>query len=226
MNHPPIVLPLPEGVTPDLLATVDGLGAWWSGDATLAGGRAAPGLDGETMAVTRDGDAVTWTGDVLVARFADGALTIEDPTGAVDAGERPEVVLAWEIALATLAWAVGAPRPVRWRRLALPLALAYTDAWGRLQGPEGLAAGTEGDTVRVRIVGARLGARVLLTRAPRAVLLATGGALLRVSFGPGESVNAAFVDVLGDAAALPPEWEAWFARRLGMTWTAQLGDDG
>ena len=66
-----------------------------------------------------------------------------------------------------------------------------------------------------------LAPRPLLVHPPRAVVLAlaTDG-LLRVALGPGDSVNAARVDILGPGA--PPAWKPWFEQRFGMTWTAQL----
>jgi hypothetical protein len=71
-------------------------------------------------------------------------------------------------------------------------------------------------------------ARRRLVRAPRAVAVEAGGALLRVVFGPGDSVNAATVELLDPTGggALPAGWDEGLARRLGMTWLAQLGEEG
>ncbi len=209
----------------DALTTAAGLRRWWDPDAAVADGRATPGVDAPAMAVTVRGDTVTWSGEVVTAIFdlAAGTLAV-DVASDVHADERAELALAWELAVAALRWAAARPGPVTWTRRTLPLALAYTDAWGRIDGAEGLAG--PGEQGVARVAGEPVVVRRVLARPPRAVAIEAGDALLRVWFGPGDSVNAARIDLLDVGGGLPAGWEAWIARRLGMTWVAQLGEEG
>jgi hypothetical protein len=230
--------PAPPEALRAALTTAAGLRAWWDPGATFAAeGVAAPGIDAFAMAVADDGDAVVWRGELLTARFdlAARALTVTC-AAPLDPVDREELEVAWTVALATLAWALDArgagahDADVAWRRLELPLALAYTDAWGRIDGAEGLAGGPPGPDAVLRFGPDRVVGRRRLVAAPRAVIVEVGGTLLRVVFGPGASVNAARVDRLAASARpegdLPAGWEAWLARRLGMTWVVQLGEEG
>jgi len=211
------------------------LRAWWDPETSGVHGLVSPGLDDGEMTVSAADTTVTWRGSTVAARFdlAGGIVTLgaaESASAALDLdpADAAELALSWEVALATLGWALRANGPAAWTRRELPLALAYSDAWGRLVAPEGLAAGDEGAETHVRVAGARVPARVLLRRPERAVVLDLGDTLVRVVFAPGESVNVSLVDAIvrsGDTT-LPPDWETWITRRLGMTWVAQLGEDG
>ncbi|MDP2307311.1 MAG: hypothetical protein Q8P18_14895 [Pseudomonadota bacterium] len=222
----------PPGLLLPALTSPAALCRWWDPDAEVVGARLSPGLDGPTLAVRITGEGVTWEGESVRARFdlAAGAVTL-DAEG-LDADSRADLAAGWELALAALAWSLTDPRGVRWLRIDVPVALAYADAWSRIAGPEGLAGGgaPEGSAVRVRIAGTGYDARVVLQRPPRAVSLvlpALDGALLRLQIGPGESVNAARLELLlGGDAPLPDGWEPWLAKRFGMSWVAQLGEDG
>lgn len=232
-------LPLPPA-DPALLRaallTPEGLAAWWAADARHVAGIVSPGLDADTMTVLADGPDVEWRGDVLTARFepAAGFVTVRAAV-ALDDADRAELALAWEVALATLGWALeraaGADAPpfppARWTRQVLPLALAYADAWGRIDGADGLAGGPTDSEGPIRLGEARVPARRRLVAAPRAVVVELDGALIRAVFGPGESVNAATVEAIAlEGGALPFGWDTRLAARLGMTWVAQLGEEG
>ncbi|MDP2317025.1 MAG: hypothetical protein Q8P41_29300 [Pseudomonadota bacterium] len=203
---------------------------WWDPDATLADGDLSPGLDGPTLAIHADGDAVVWEGEGIRARFdLAGRTGVVEEHGGADV-EDPDFAAGWALALAALEWALAAAGPVRWLRFDVPVALAYEDAWGRIVGPEGLAGADGPDGRRtVHIAGERYGGRGVVTVAPRAVALRLEDrdALVRLQVGPGESVNVARLELLvrGDTA-LPEGWGPWVARRFGMTWVAQLGEDG
>ncbi|MES2638480.1 MAG: hypothetical protein V4850_03335 [Myxococcota bacterium] len=230
--------PLPDASAVRLLPALTspaGLRRWWDPDAGFVGARLAPGLDGPTMALRGDaGAAVVWEGDTLRARFdlAARAVTVDaegpDAEG-LDPDTLADLAAGWELALAGLAWSLGHTADVRWLRIDVPVALAYTDAWSRIAVPDGLAGATEGASTRVRIAGTLYEARVVLLRAPRAVALVLPGladALVRLQIGPGESVNAAHLDLMvrGDTP-LPDGWEAWVAKRFGMSWVTQLGEE-
>jgi hypothetical protein len=226
--------PLPDAPATRLLPALTspaGLRRWWDPDAGFVGARLAPGLDGPTMALRGDaGAAVVWEGETLRARFDLAAHAVTVDAEGLDADTLADLTAGWELALAGLAWSLGHPADVRWLRIDVPVALAYTDAWSRIAVPEGLAGAAEGATTRVRIAGTLYDARVVLLRAPRAVALALpglDGALVRLQIGPGESVNAAHLDLMiRGSAPLPDDWEAWLAKRFGMSWVAQLGEDG
>lgn len=203
-------LPLPTASADDLHAAISdpaALRRWWDPAAARDGEVLSPGIDAPTMRLRGD----TWLGDVVTARFAEGLLDVEAP--GVEGSDLDDLGLAWEGALAALAWSLRRRGPVAWRRVELPVALAYDDAWTRIVGP--LA------TVPITVAGVRLDATMRLCRPPRLLVLDVGAGLLRLSFGPGDSVNRATCDVLGDAG-LPAGWEAWLGRRLGMMWEAQV----
>jgi len=225
-------LPLPAApaaVLVPLLTAPAGLRRWWDPDAGQVGARVAPGLDAETMAIRGDsGAAVLWMGEALRVRFDLAAREVT--VDGFDAADEPDLAAGWRLALAALAWAAAHTDDVRWLRIDAPVALAYTDAWSRLQGPGGLASGVVGANISARIGAATYDAHVLLVDEPRAVALALPGlegALLRLQIGPGPSVNTARLELLHRGEGpLPHEWEAWLSRRLGMNWVAQLGPEG
>lgn len=202
---------------------------WWDPDADVRGGRLSPGLDGPTLDVDADADGVTWAGEGMRARFDLGAGTVALDAEGLEPADRADLDAGWALALAALGWSLERDGAVRWLRIEVPVALSYGDAWSRITGPEGLAGADGAPLVAVRIAGVRYAARPVLVAAPRAValVLEEPDALVRLQIGPGESVNAARLDLLvcGDAP-LPEDWEPWLARRFGMSWVAQLGEDG
>lgn len=202
--------PLPAAPPDVLRAAISdpaALRRWWDPAAARDGEVLSPGIDAPTMRLRGD----TWTGDLVTARFAEGFVDVEAP--GVGGHDLADLALAWEGALAALAWSLGRRGPVAWRRVELPVALAYDDAWTRIVGV--LAAPP------ITVAGVRLDATLRVCEPPRLVVLDVGAGLLRLSFGPGDSVNRAVCDVLGDAG-LPVGWEAWLGRRLGMMWESQV----
>ncbi len=229
-------LPLaPPGRLLHALTEPGGLRRWWDPEATLHEGRLGPGLDAPTLGLHVAGDVVTWEGEGIRARFDLAArvvdLTLPEGQGA-SADDRADLEAGWALALAGLAWALAEEGAVSWRRMEVPVALSYGDAWGRIVEPEGLAgpdaSGGAGPEARraVRIAGVCYAARTVVSAGPRAVALVLDepDALVRLQIGPGESVNTARLDLTTRGEAPPPTgWEPWLARRFGMTWVTQLG---
>lgn len=230
--------PLPPASSEALraaLSTEAGLRAWWDPEAVVRGAsgetRILPGLDGPEMRVRVHGERVEWEGELLAASFDLSGREVSIPAASsLDPADAAELGVALALALATLDWALSTgPGPVAWERRTYPLALAYTDAWGRIDGSDGLGGGAPAAEVPLRIGALRFRGTRRLVVAPRAVVVEVDGDLLRVAFGPGSSVNTAFVDrifrVGGQGGGLPHGWSEALEQRLGMTWVAQLGEE-
>jgi hypothetical protein len=203
----------------EALFTAEGLRRWWHPDTELNDGVLSPGIDAGGMVLHREG----WTGDLVRVRFDVIRREVEIVAAQLPYPERRELSLSWQVASATLGWALERRGPITWECVEVPVALAYSDAWTRLAAAEGLGSLAEGARGTLKIAGARVLVRARVVRPPRAIVLELDGALLRVALGPGDSVNAARADLLTTRpGVLPSDWRDWLTHRLGMSWEAQI----
>lgn len=207
---------LPTSLSPaaalDLVSTTAGVSRWWSPEGTVEGGALQPGW--MPIAVTRSEEGVRWEGEGLTLRFGAvaGGLGVEGEP------EDDDLRSAWGLQLVALRRALAGLAATPWTQHLADAALSYGDAWGRL-GRLGETAVGRG--AQVRLGGGEVSTVVTYVERGRALALTVGQASVRLWFGPGPRVNAAYLDVQGEADAAA--WVRWIDERMAMSWLKQTG---